>query len=273
MPRLIDILRQHKHPLSTELRNDMPVVVVDNVARYYWEHSRDEWKNDRDFPCVKAPFNQTFWMEYKMPKTGYAEGIGKLDLTSEFANTYMGTMIGVKKKNAIDIVLIWCRVIGGKPNLIAIHLFLYETDDKGTIVQYYTLYQDTAEKISMLSTFAQPFLLALSFMNCRNLEVVTVDHTPEIQKARRKKNRPPLISYKVINILGLGEKQRSRSVTTNSPEEPIGVALHIRRGHFAKYGEENGKLFGKYEGLFWKPQAVVGNANNGIALHDYAVGV
>jgi hypothetical protein len=53
----------------------------------------------------------------------------------------------------------------------------------------------------------------------------------------------------------------------------LGVALHIRRGHYAYYGEKynRGKLFGKYEGMFWKPQTTAGDSASGEAKHDYVV--
>lgn len=118
-----------------------------------------------------------------------------------------------------------------------------------------------------------PVLMAFSFSNCKNIEVVEVKPPAKLNKARVRRGKRPLVSYKIINVLPFGKSYAPSSRTVESAGE--GVALHIRAGNFARYGEKYGKkkLFGKYEGMYWRPQAVVGTAEAGVSVHDYnAVG-
>ena len=77
--------------------------------------------------------------------------------------------------------------------------------------------------------------------------------------------------YSVVNVLPLANLKAARSRTVESPDGQ-GVALHIRAGNFAHYGEAFGrkKLFGKFEGMYWRPQATVGKLERGLSVHDYA---
>ena len=101
--------------------------------------------------------------------------------------------------------------------------------------------------------------LTLKYCNCKNVEVVQVLPEPRLNKARIKRGKQPIGSYKVVNVLPLASKARSRRYETASHSEQR-FEVSIRRGHFACYGKgfghwevrdgarewvEAGKLFGK----------------------------
>lgn len=262
MARLCDDLIADRSEIATLFTPDLPVISADNVARYYWSHKKDEWRQG-DFPALKSPF-RTFWMEYSMPTKGYTEELGEFDIPN-VAGIRIGAYIGAKKKDTIAVTL----YIFKGTQILKSYIRVHEMDSNGTMIRALNPLPLAPETDDLVTVCMNPILLTISFMNCHNIEVVTVHPPVGLQKSRRKKNKPPLQSYKVINILGLGEKRRERAVRATGCEGD--VALHIRRGHFAKYGETNGLLFGKYSGLFWKPQAVVGTAKAGISLHDYVV--
>lgn len=105
----------------------------------------------------------------------------------------------------------------------------------------------------MLNTMIWPVLMTLCFMHCNNVLV-------ERRKASRvismiaKKDRLPQ-DYHVLRLEPL------RRVTRREGGENCGAqkALHIARGHFARYDER--PLFGKYKGVFWVPAHVRGGAD------------
>ena len=117
--------------------------------------------------------------------------------------------------------------------------------------------------------FLYPILMAFSFSNCKNIEVVDVEPPAKLNKARVRRGNRPLVTYKVINVLPFGKSYKPSARAIRSDGQ--GVAVHIRAGNFAHYGEAYGrkKLFGKYEGMFWRPQSAPGSAAHGVSVHDY----
>jgi hypothetical protein len=58
--------------------------------------------------------------------------------------------------------------------------------------------------------------------------------------------------------------------TSVPSENPVGVALHARRGHFADYRDGNG-LFGKHKVKVWVPGCTVGSREHGTITKTYKV--
>ncbi len=111
-----------------------------------------------------------------------------------------------------------------------------------------------------------PYLLATSFMHCKN--VVRIENTPPAKASARriKEGRPALVSYYTLQIEPMREVlKREGGVETNGLKR----ALHICRGHFATYDEK--PLFGRVKGTFWIPQHTRGSARQGIVAKDYSV--
>lgn len=110
-----------------------------------------------------------------------------------------------------------------------------------------------------------PAMLAVAFMNCKNVvrRDVTETEGPSPKWLRRQK--APEIRYHVLDINPMKEVLRTEGgIESNGLKK----ALHICRGHFVTYTEER-PLFGKITGTFWKPSHVRGSVENGIVDKDY----
>ncbi|HEY7305769.1 MAG TPA: hypothetical protein VH601_16710 [Bryobacteraceae bacterium] len=113
-------------------------------------------------------------------------------------------------------------------------------------------------------------LAACCFANCKN---VTLQPVPVSRQMRRfaERHNQPVFEHHVLVI----DPSRSapHACPKSSPDTDAVRALHLCRGHFARYGEAfgTGKLFGKLEGQFWIPQHVRGHAEQGVVTKDYKI--
>jgi hypothetical protein len=107
--------------------------------------------------------------------------------------------------------------------------------------------------------------LFCKILSCKN--ITTVDNPPpeKLNKKRAKKNKCPLFTYKTLVIKPTGKKQAS--------QEAQGLwenRVHLCRGHFKTYTEEN-PLFGRLTGRYWWQPSVRGNKKKGVVMKDYKV--
>lgn len=126
----------------------------------------------------------------------------------------------------------------------------------------------THEDIHAMTATFYPFALALSLMNCKNVELVD-DQRHVSRNERRRANREgvPLISYKWLQIKQL---QRRVDSDASSSGEHNTKRLHFVRAHWATYTAD-APLFGKYQGTYFKPQHVRGNIEAGTVIKGYSV--
>jgi hypothetical protein len=102
-----------------------------------------------------------------------------------------------------------------------------------------------------------PFLLAVSFMNCRNVRLDWVHPPAALAKAFRRRNRGANLSpYRIIDILPM---TRLLSTLKSSDAEGDAMRFQTVRGHFKRYSQ-NG-LFGKHKGTFFFPSHERGSAD------------
>lgn len=117
----------------------------------------------------------------------------------------------------------------------------------------------------------------LSFLGCKNVQVVYQRPSDALQKKHRRKRKAsrPLVAYNRIRIDPMGNtgiKKRS------GPGDGGEQAFHIQPGSFAHYGQcctdhpPKGLLFGKITGRFWRPQHIKGNPRRGVNVTSYEVG-
>ena len=107
----------------------------------------------------------------------------------------------------------------------------------------------------------------LTLLNCVNVKTEKhVPHPPDsrIQKARQRRGKLPLVSYHTLKI-NLGENL-SHDASGNG--DGYTNRIHLCRGHFKRYTEEN-PLFGKYTGLWWWQPSVRGRNREGVVCKDY----
>lgn len=120
------------------------------------------------------------------------------------------------------------------------------------------------KEIGLYDTCLLTLLQSISFMNCRNVDLV------EPKRERHERKRIERLGLRVynINVFPIGKTYRGQK---SGPG--LGTPLTSVRGHFAHYGPEYGRalLFGKYAGRFWIPQHARGSEEHGVSKHDYTL--
>lgn len=285
MPRLVDILVRTNELNSPDWEKHCQHFVIDNVAEYYYKCDKEYWLIDKDFPFAVPPFHSC-WFEFEMPDYSYSrvKGIAPGPKVPEGVKIYMGGF-AVKRTDVNDICQYECSIarftvdtrtamIIKKEKSIGLR---YNLDENGEMKNMLFPTEITGhlsdDQLCTVYYRMHPILLALSLMHCSNTEIVEVEAPPKLQKARVRRNKPPIVKYSVINIVPSNRKQTKRKVETDSSGEASQVALHIRRGYFRKYGPKYGRklLFGKYEGCFWEEPRVRGSIEAGLRVHEYEV--
>jgi hypothetical protein len=112
-------------------------------------------------------------------------------------------------------------------------------------------------------------LATLSFMNCKNVEVIDNPPSRQQRRAAEREHKPIPVSYKTLCIHPFG---KPRHVMRHANGEVIpGVSLHICRGHFKDFREGPG--LGKFHshGIWWWSPQVRGTQERGRVVKDYAV--
>lgn len=135
---------------------------------------------------------------------------------------------------------------------------------------------DPEETVDFVRVWAQ----TMAFLNLRNVRTVYREPSRQQQKVHRKKRRAehPLMAWRQLRIDPIGPKNGTRSETDRDGESL--EAFHIHPGSFAHYGAccdpsvhaPKGLLFGKLQGVYWRPAHIKGNIRNGIKIQDYEVG-
>jgi len=118
-------------------------------------------------------------------------------------------------------------------------------------------------------SYLRMVFVALTFANCHN--VVICDTVPELtRQMRRQMERigEPVVVYKTLVIPGTTvqyEGTRTSNGTLN-----VARRMHLCRGHFAHHENLFGRLGPR---TVWVPLHVKGNADTGVVIKDYRVGV
>lgn len=106
--------------------------------------------------------------------------------------------------------------------------------------------------------YMNPLLLAICFMHAKNVTLVPQHPSPKLQKARQRRGRAPLLSFKVLEVGPLKRiLEASRRQNAGSPES-LQVALHRCRGHFKQYTPEK-PLLGRAVGTFFWNEHIRGD--------------
>lgn len=233
----------------------LPRFVVTNVAEYYFHHEKEFWLL-KDFPYPRPPFDK-MWIEYKFPKESRSSEVSGASLETPGYESFFGAFVTSAEENTWILAGSTYAVAQGshKVKIGPTEVMRFDLDQDGLINRVWRRVEDERSvdaHTTMLYLF-HPILMALSFTNCRNIEIVEVTATEKLQKARKKRGKPPKQPFKVINILPFGKVFRSSNRTMVSEDGKIDFI--IRRGSYGKYGPKFGRglLFGKYEGMFWRP--------------------
>lgn len=134
---------------------------------------------------------------------------------------------------------------------------------------YITQYLNPAVGDGFMTDTFFPVMLAMSFMNCKNVQMIKHDPPQKVTQKRLKQNKQPRTTYYTLEI-----EPMKKILKTKGMIDEIGLqrALHICRGHFKDYSESNG-LFGKYKGRYWWNNSVKGADQAGVIKKDYSIKV
>ncbi|HNB51654.1 MAG TPA: hypothetical protein PK530_06910, partial [Anaerolineales bacterium] len=233
------------------------------------------WDPYQDFPNIAPPF-PAFWMEYHTPPKLRFKG--QLNVVHEDARPRVGLLCQSKPTDGVDKPYEW---------EMRIMCFLSYKYFEHPVLPYWvriaitpegTVYPDAfhngfsfhvapvtgSEFAKQHTPFMYPGLLAISFLHCKNVEIVSKGGPKSPSK---KRVRTPQTKHYTLHIEPMKKVLRSegRIETTG-----IRQALHICRGHFKDYSKGKG-LFGQHQGLYWWESHVRGSEKEGKIEKSYAV--
>jgi hypothetical protein len=299
MPRLIDDLRANgkvqmphwvaprlerawteyaRHIMALASDPALPVLLIDNVAEYFYSGTDQEyWDIGKDFPNIAPPF-PAFWVEWRMvPKIHSRDG--DTDLSGWLPH---GARVGqyFRAVDPADVTgegipentrwIYWCdmwtdyRRSGGVTADGPCGATWLCVDAEGRAIgnpwiQSYAEDRD-AGLMKTIMAWYNPALFAISFLHCKNVQLV--DHAMPAKLAKRYRERHSGLTptaYKTLTIEPLKAILRKEG---RSDQVGLAQAMHICRGHFRDYREGRG-LFGKYHKLVWTPSIVRGTKGKG----------
>lgn len=255
------------------------IVPVDVTPCAKWIFSGDtKYKITRDFGVLAPPWDFS-WIEY-VDVMGDCKRIGTLVswVNYEYAKTmeqFQESCAAIEKRGLSPEVCVWMHVFydfgyevrkGGWQ-----HIFLDENgipvDDLFPTSPRRWLRRTVDNPGEFVWASLLPVHFGLSLCHANNVEIGEDEVPDTVQENRRSKGQNPGKTFKTLEIEPM--KERSRRESTDG-ESDVERALHICRGHFKTYTEEN-PLFGKHTGSFWCPQHVRGNPDAGEVKKDYRV--
>jgi hypothetical protein len=277
-----------------------PVVAADNVCEYFFAGTpQEQWDFARDFPCL-APRLENFFVEMARPPVIRSEVHGQLSAEhlplrwgfffsstdrEGAAETFAGREVAgdpvegfLHPQTRWVTACVWAHSAGSgrvggaavtallavgpagellaKPHFIITGVDLLAPDGR-------------REVIRGVQNLLMPALLTVSFLHCKNVAVT--DHEPPEPTPRQRRHlegRQP-VRYKTLDIFPMKAVLRREG---NAEVTGLRRALHICRGHFARYAEGR-PLFGRagLHGQFWIPQHVRGSKEAGEVRKGYRV--
>lgn len=248
----------------------LPVILIDNVAEYYYTSEQEYWDLSVDFPNLAPPYPM-FWCEHKLLKKIHSKEKGDTDVGSLVPNGRAGMLINAldpEKCKGIGIPpgtkwILWaelwidygwrdCTAMGPHGSIF------FCVDAEGKILETPWIQSLAGPRdvslMKSLITWIHPALLAVSFLHCKNVTVIDNEVPKPLRKKYWKRHGLEPTRYKTLVIEPLKQILRHEG---RSHEVGIQRALHICRGHFRDYREGRG-LFGKYHQLVWTPSIVRG---------------
>lgn len=259
-----------KHTHNIIMSPDLPVILMDNVSKYFYESEQEYWDLRDDFPNLAPPY-PAFWCECKMVKTIHSKEKGDTDVAALVPHGRLGVLIhGIDPASckgegipANARWILWCELFidYGQRGIAATgphgSTFLC-VDGEGAIIERPWMQsladENDADIMKGYMTFFNPAFLAMSFLHCKNVTVEDNSVPKPLAKKYHARTGQWPTRYKTLVIEPLQTILRGEG---RSDSVGVQKALHICRGHFRDYREGRG-LFGKYHQLVWQPSIVRG---------------
>lgn len=229
-------------------------IVADNIE----EFCADAWPGHErmradllaeQIPNIIPPFPQ-FWVEWRnsqdyMRRKGWVAG--GVAATGEHLETggwrIRWIPVGAQDQSPAGVLIApfgWAETV---------------TDENGSYLYTdchvggrFVTERDRAEDEKWIGAHMYTFLTAISFMNCRNVELPWVQPSGKLARAFGRRNKgAKLAPYRTIDIIPM-----TRLIAEKAKAEGRGrgeVAFQTVRGHFKRYSGSG--LFGKLKGTFF----------------------
>jgi hypothetical protein len=110
-------------------------------------------------------------------------------------------------------------------------------------------------------------MLAVSFMHCKNVDVIEVTPPAALSRKHQRHHGRPLARYYVLEIAAM---RGAMNADGAAREQGLRQALHICRGHFKTFSPD-APLFGRLSGTYWWASHVRGDEAEGRVEKDYRV--
>ena len=265
--------RYTRRVMDLVMQPELPVILADNVATYYYEASDQEFWGKDDFPNLAPPF-QVFWIEHKLPKVIHSKEKGDTDVTPMTLNGRTGLLFVSAKVEDCEFKgdpppdakwIYWCDhfvdygdATQGYQGAHGAVFYAIDAEGRAIGVPWMQSFarDDASDMMKNVIAWFNPGLLTISFMHCHNVKLQ--DHQvdkPLAKKWSAKHNGMRPTGYKTLIIEPL--KQMLRAQGGHGAGNSLAKAMHICRGHFKDYRQGAG-FFGKYHRLVWHPMRVRG---------------
>ena len=291
--RQLDAASASHRLVHTTAISQAVVVRANNVAEYFFDRHELDW-DFSDLPAISPPFPLMFVEMSRpasMPRYSVFDQWGCLIQTLPPKNLAADFNYDPKKLArdpyiaGLDPVAdarwgIYAALIGRIKDKIvgpAAESAMFLADD-GRLISSPVMALDrhsavpydeelTKTLVGMFRVMMHPCALTLAFMNCKNVVRAAVEPDRKLNATREKHGLRPFVRYNTINIDPMKTVLRAEGGVETSG---LKKALHICRGHFARYTEEK-PLFGKVAGTFWVPPHAKGTYKQGVVKSDYKV--
>jgi len=263
----------------------LPKIVADNVAWFYYvENKKEYWDLHKDFGSFAPPMPR-FWVEYLLPDRAVSEELGEVQLPGDTLRIYVGSLFDYWAYRDGWILSVSCCTWESKTDILGpqMRCVQIQLDHDGNVSQSgpggmigtlltidLTSGRDEVDEDIGFYPF-HPQLLAVSFMNCRNVITQTVRPPQKLVARQIKRGAHPLVQYKIIKVVPFADKKRV--LRAGAGEPAYHQSLHMVAGNIARYGPKygTGLLFGKYEGQFYRPAHLAGRLSEGLVVKDYEI--
>lgn len=241
---------------------------IDNVADYYFETPKNDWSQD-DFPNVAPPY-PSFWLEYAMPE---AINQSNIIIPNPVRGYRAGLWFRVCTEDKVadtewdmECWLFIKRLTGPKDQACRWRIAVEKSG--GIVVIGERSWEKHQEKDDnwYVAGWLYPGLLALSFLHCKNVDLIE-NIPPKLPMTKKRAQHPPRTKFYTLNIKPM---QRILEDEGHASQTGLKLALHICRGHFKDFSKGGG-LFGKYHGMYWWDSQVRGSKEHGEVKKDYRV--
>lgn len=281
----------------------VPVDVTAATNWFYKAKSKVDWRLADDFPCMAPPWPDT-WMEYSFPRE--VNELGEMKTVDHPPSTRWGMYFKAVDLHDADQDLeeiVWSINLNSELFLQeyedsrwfcyqeisystrnrhhhygAVSLLLDEvgqivTDFRGKPVaevaatEWLLGYLNEKKARVNIQRASQPFYFATSLLHCNNVDTYNDEVPDAVRKKRRKTGKNPGKTFKCLDVDPMKNQSKRESGEGESDAER---ALHICRGHFKTYTEDN-PLFGQHTGTYWWPMHVRGSKEQGEVEKSYRV--